>query len=151
MVPGATFELTVVTWPYSRRSTNAGSTFLTPLLRRSGMARWIRNQRNGCVLADRLICAFDSARRRTGLMGSESLEQGQAMLIAPSSAVHTFFMRFPIDLAFVARDGRIVKACAEVAPWRLAMALGAYTVVELPAGTLGRCHTVAGDMLRLEP
>jgi hypothetical protein len=56
-------------------------------------------------------------------------------------------MRFPIDLAFVTRDGRIVKACPSVKPWRVAAALRAYAVVELPAGTLARCETVPGDRL----
>ena len=69
------------------------------------------------------------------------------MVIAPSNAIHTFFMRFPIDLAFVTRDGRIVKTCPSVKPWRVAAALRAYAVVELPAGTLARCETVPGDRL----
>jgi uncharacterized membrane protein (UPF0127 family) len=73
------------------------------------------------------------------------------MLIAPSNAVHTFFMRFPIDIAFVTREGRVVKTYATLRPWRVAAALGAYAVVELPAGTLARCDTVAGDTLAIVP
>jgi uncharacterized protein len=73
------------------------------------------------------------------------------MIIAPSNAVHTFFMRFPIDVAFVTRQGRIVKACAGLKPWRLAGALRGYAVVELPVGTLARYDTVVGDILTIEP
>lgn len=73
------------------------------------------------------------------------------MVIAPTNAVHTFFMRFTIDIAFMARDGRIVKACGDVRPWRVAAAWGAYGVIELPAGTLRRCETAAGDVLVIEP
>ena len=69
------------------------------------------------------------------------------MVIAPSNAIHTFFMRFPIDVAFVTRDGRVVKICSSVKPWRMAASFRAYAVVELPAGTLARCETMVGDFL----
>ena len=127
------------------------TSFLRPLLRSSQSAHVIRNSRNGRVLAHDLISAFDSKSRRVGLLRHESFPDGSAMLIAPSNAVHTFFMRFPIDVAFVTRDGRIVKACAGLKPWRLAGALRAHAVVELPAGTLARQDTLAGDVLTIEP
>jgi uncharacterized membrane protein (UPF0127 family) len=73
------------------------------------------------------------------------------MLIAPTNAVHTFFMRFPIDIAFVTRQGRVVKTCSGLRPWRIAASFGAYAVVELPAGTLSRCDTVAGDTIVIVP
>lgn len=124
-----------------------GSAFVAPLLRRPGWSHAIRNQRNGCVVADRILPAFDSKSRRAGLLRYESFPDGHAMLIAPSNAVHTFFMRFPIDLVFVTRDGRVVKTRACVKPWRIAAALRAYAVIELPAGRLARCDTVPGDTL----
>jgi uncharacterized membrane protein (UPF0127 family) len=111
----------------------------------------IRNTRNGRVLADQVIAAFDSKSRRTGLLQHESFPEGSAMVIAPSNAVHTFFMRFPIDIAFVTREGRVVKACSGVRPWRMAATLRAYAVVELPTGTLGQHDTRAGDVLAIEP
>ena len=111
----------------------------------------LRNTRNGHVLANRLIPAFDSESRRTGLLKHEALPDGSAMVIAPTNAVHTFFMRFAIDIAFVTRDGRVVKTCPAVRPWRIAAAWKGYGVVELPAGRLARCETVAGDLLAIGP
>jgi uncharacterized membrane protein (UPF0127 family) len=107
----------------------------------------IRNERNGRVLADRIIPALDSKSRRTGLLGRDSLPVGHAMVIAPTNAVHTWFMRFPIDIAFVDRQGRVVKACHSVKPWRLAAAFRGYAVIELAAGSLARCDTISGDIL----
>jgi uncharacterized membrane protein (UPF0127 family) len=107
----------------------------------------IQNERNGLVLAVRIIPAFDSKSRRTGLLGRDSLPVGHAMVIAPTNAVHTWFMRFPIDIAFVDRQGRVVKACHSVKPWRLAAALRGYAVIELAAGSLARCDTFSGDIL----
>jgi len=123
--------------------------FLAPLLRRPRVTHGIRNERTGRLLADHVLAAFDSKGRRAGLLQHASFPVGQAMVIAPTNAVHTCFMRFPIDLVFVSRDGRILKTCASVKPWRVAAALRAYAVVELPAGALARSDTVAGDRLSI--
>jgi uncharacterized protein len=58
-------------------------------------------------------------------------------------------MRFPIDVAFVRRDGRIVKTVAGLRAWRLAASFQAFAAIELPAGTLASTGTRAGDDLRL--
>lgn len=121
--------------------------FLAPLLRRQSDFLALVNSRSGQRLADSLTGAFDSASRRTGLLGRSGLEQGQALIIAPTSAIHTFFMRFAIDVAFVRRDGRVVGIRHAMKPWRIALALGAYAAIELPAGTLAGSDTVRGDVL----
>ena len=125
--------------------------FLRPLLHEPSTKLVIRNLRNQRRVADALVAAFDSKARRTGLLRHEAFPEGSAMLIAPTNAVHTFFMRFPIDIAFVTREGRVVKTYAMLRPWRVAAAFGAHAVVELPAGTLARCDTVAGDTLAIVP
>ena len=62
-----------------------------------------------------------------------------------------FFMRFAIDAAFLDREGRVVRAAADLAPWRPAIAArGVRDVLELPAGTLARTGTQAGDVLVFE-
>jgi hypothetical protein len=128
---------------------NAGVSFLTPLVQDAAGAFDLRNERTGAPVATTILPAFDSAARRTGLLKHASLAAGCAMIIAPTSAIHTFFMRFPIDVAFVARDGTILKTCRELAAWRLAWASGAYAVVEMPAGALDRADTRTGDRLVL--
>lgn len=123
--------------------------FLGPLLRRRDGRVALHNARSGGLIAATVLTAFESKGRRAGLLAYASLPAGVAMVIAPSNAIHTFFMRFAIDVAFVARDGRIVKTHRSLGPWRIAAALGAYAVVELPAGTLARLDTVVGDRLVL--
>lgn len=124
---------------------------LRPLLKAPGQPHRLENVRNGRILATCLIPAFDSQSRRSGLLHYKTFDESSAMLIAPSNAVHTFFMRFPIDIAFATREGRLVKVCAAVKPWRIAAALGGSVVIELPAGTLSRCETRAGDSLVIVP
>jgi uncharacterized membrane protein (UPF0127 family) len=121
--------------------------FLAPLLRQPSGSMILVNTRSGRCLAHSLIGAFDSASRRTGLLGRDGLDQGHALIIAPTSGIHTFFMRFAIDVAFVRRDGRVVSIRHAMKPWRIAIALGAHAAVELPAGTLAGSDTVRGDAL----
>jgi uncharacterized protein len=121
--------------------------FLQPLLREPSLASRIANSRTGRTVATTLLTAFDSKTRRTGLLRHDSLPAGSALIIAPSNAVHTIGMRFAIDIAFVRRDGSIVKVYKALPPWRMAAALRAFAVVELPAGALEATGTVVGDTL----
>jgi uncharacterized protein len=118
--------------------------FLNPLLRNPGIPHVLVNARTGAMIARQLLTAFDSASRRKGLLGRESLAEGTALIIAPSNAVHTFFMRFPIDVAFVSKDGRVLKVRHAVPKRRAAFALRAYAVVEMAAGALQKLDTRAG-------
>jgi uncharacterized membrane protein (UPF0127 family) len=122
------------------------ASFLTPLLDGASAHRII-NQRNNRVVATDVLTAFDSATRRTGLLKHDSLRDGSALVIAPTNAIHTFFMRFAIDVAFVRRDGFVVKVRHALPPWRMAAAFRGHAVIELPAGTLNRSETAPGDVL----
>jgi uncharacterized membrane protein (UPF0127 family) len=124
--------------------------FLTPL--RSGDSRGLvlRNQRTGGVVASQLLPALDSDTRRTGLLKHKNLPEGTAMLIAPTNAIHTFFMKFPIDVAFVRRDGQIVKIRPAMPAWRMAGAWGGHAVVEMAAGEFARTGTSVGDILVID-
>ncbi len=124
-------------------------TFLTPLRRPAGQRHVLRNERTQAIIADELLPAFDSETRRTGLLKHTSLGPRTAMVIAPTNAIHTFFMKFPIDVAFVAKDGRIVKIARALPAWRLAAAWGAYAVVEMAAGAFSNADTHAGDTVSI--
>lgn len=102
-------------------------------------------------IARSLIPAFDSPSRRRGLLGRDHLAEGAALIIAPSSAVHTFRMQFPIDLVYARRDGRVLKVREAVPPNSMSGAWGAFAVIELPAGTIARVGVQAGDQLAIEP
>ena len=123
------------------------TSFLSPLLEASSEQHILVDATTGAVVADQLLTAFTAAERNKGLLGRSSLADGSAMIIAPCTAVHTFFMQFPIDVAFVKKDGRVLKLRRAVRPWRMAAAFGAFAVIELPAGTLQRIGTLAGTTL----
>lgn len=109
----------------------------------------IRSTASGKVIAEPVELATSRSARRRGLLGRDSLAPGHGMLIAPCSSIHTWFMRFPIDVIFVTRDGLVVKLGRHVVPWRLMSGWGAYATVELPSGTIDRCGVSVGDRLEL--
>lgn len=121
--------------------------FLNPLLKSSPQKHRLTNERTGAIVASELLTAFDSASRRRGLLGHVMLPDGTALIIAPCNAIHTIRMRFDIDVAFVAKDGRIVKLRHAVPPWRMSAALGAFAVIEMAAGTFIRRDVKVGDRL----
>jgi uncharacterized membrane protein (UPF0127 family) len=129
---------------YGRRHVKS---FLDPILRADATALALSNGRNGLIVARTLLTAFDSASRRRGLLHRDVFADGSALIIAPCSAVHTFFMRFAIDVAFVSRGGRVLKLRPDMRPWRIAAAWRAFAVIELPVGALKRADIRTGDVL----
>ena len=125
--------------------------FLRPLLGRGGAASSLVNERTGSVVAAVLEAAVDSASRRRGLLGRDGLAERHGLVLAPCSAVHTCFMRFPIDVLFVARDGRVVKMVERLGAWRVAGSLRAFATIELPAGTLRHGELATGDRVVIRP
>ena len=103
----------------------------------------------GRVLADRADIADTIAKRNTGLLKHTKLDPGEGLLI-PTQAVHTFRMKFPIDIAFLSRKRKVLKIRANMVRGRISMSLLAHSVLELPAGTLAATETVAGDQLEFE-
>ena len=102
------------------------------------------------MLGDAVDVADTSAKRRTGLLKHTSLEPGHGLWIVPCEAVHTWFMKFRIDVAFLNRKRQVVKMRKNMGRWRMAMSIRAHSVLELPAGTLETSGTAKGDQLLLE-
>lgn len=110
------------------------------------------NQTRNQVLAEQCELARTFWTRLKGLMGRRELGAGAGLLIYPEWSVHTFFMRFPIDVLFVDTDNRVMGVQAAMPPNRpFAGAWGARYVVELPAGILAQTGTTVGDQLQLTP
>jgi uncharacterized protein len=112
----------------------------------------VNNVTRNRLLADRAERATSFRDRFVGLMGRRALAVGEGMLIAPCNSIHTFFMRIPIDVAFLDPQGVIVKQFVALVPWRAtSVYLRAKSVLELPAGTLEASGTREGDRLAFEP
>lgn len=106
------------------------------------------NERTGKPVATVVEVANTRAARNQGLLGRDALDASHAIVLSPCFSIHTAFMRFPIDVLFVDRNGCAVKIVPALAPWRLAIAMRARHVVELAAGEL-RGSVRVGDRLYL--
>jgi hypothetical protein len=111
----------------------------------------VTNLTRNTVLAERMEVADSAAKRNKGLLGRERLSPGEGLWIIPCESVHTFCMRFPIDLIYLDRKKRIRKLRSSVPAWRLSACLRAYSVIELPAGTIRQTQTQIGDALDFSP
>jgi uncharacterized membrane protein (UPF0127 family) len=123
--------------------------FLSPLLRTTKRPWSLRDRDTGIVLATTIEPAFDSATRRRGLLGRSEFADGSALIIAPCSAIHTFFMQMKIDVVFASRSGRVLKTYSTLRAWRAAFAVGAFAVIELPADTVEQTRVVRSHTLEV--
>jgi len=90
-------------------------------------------------------------RRLVGLLGKKQLEPETGLLIKPSSGVHTFGMRFPIDIVSLDRNNRVIGVWENIGPWRIrGLGLRTRSVLELPSGRIRECLIEAGDELAVK-
>jgi uncharacterized protein len=121
---------------------------LTNAHRQEPNPRWkVSNLTRGTVLAEIVETADRAATRRKGLLDRDGLAPGEGLWIVPCESVHTFFMRFPIDLVYVDRNKRVRKLRDNVMPWRLSACFSAQSVIELAAGAVRASRTQPGDEL----
>lgn len=99
-------------------------------------------------IADSTKVADNFILRSVGLLSKKSFSQGEALVIKPCCSVHTFFMRFAIDVLFVNKKNEVIALYENVQPWRvLPIHTTSYYVVELPAGTIGGKGINKGHLL----
>ena len=126
------------------------ASFLSAAAKANGRQFALVDAADGRVVVRRLELALDSATRRKGLLGRDGLDEGAGLVIAPSNSVHTFFMRFPLDVVFLDRDLKVVRVVHGLRPWRVAGARRAVAALELPAGAAAAAGIEEGDVLSLE-
>jgi uncharacterized protein len=85
-----------------------------------------------------LYTARSFGERRRGLAGLEALPAGWGLHILHCRSVHTFGMRFPLDLIWLGKDGTVVRVTRGVKRRRQATCLRARTVIEVNAGEADR-------------
>jgi uncharacterized protein len=108
------------------------------------------NQTKNTVLADNVIIADTPFKRIKGLLGQKAFLSNQAVILDPCNSVHTFFMRFGIDILFVDKDYKVIQLLSNLNPNRISpIYWHSSKVIELPSGTLGKTNTQVKDQLQL--
>ena len=106
----------------------------------------ITNTTRSTTLAENARRAGGFLARGRGLMFASDLPDGGGLVLDPCNSIHMFFMRFPLDIIFVSKDGRVVFMYRGIRPWRMGrLVRGARMAIELPEGVIGRSGTQVGD------
>jgi len=108
------------------------------------------NKTKNTVLAEDVFIANTPFKRIKGLLGEKAFLPNQAIILDPCNSVHTFFMRFAIDILFVDKDYKVIKTLPQLDPNRITRIYWySSKVIELPAGKLNLTNTQAKDQLQL--
>lgn len=107
----------------------------------------LRREDDGEVLCDRCVVADTTFRRLRGLLGRRELRPGEGIVLRPGWSIHTAFLLFAIDVAFVDQDQVVLKVVKNLKPFRVSVCRGARDVVELASGEAERRGMKPGDRL----
>jgi uncharacterized membrane protein (UPF0127 family) len=102
------------------------------------------------IISDRCRFANSVLKRMVGLLNRRSLAQGEGLLLDRCYGIHTFFMRFPIDVLFLDKELRVIRAVPALPPFRTSVVKHAVYVLELPVGSIQRSQTGAGDQIQMK-
>jgi uncharacterized membrane protein (UPF0127 family) len=104
---------------------------------------------DGAVVCIRCRIAQRPWSRMRGLLGRSRLDESEGILLRPAASVHTWFMRFPIDVVFLDRDLCVLRVVPGLRPWRMTGRRGAAAVLELAAGECDARGVRVGERLGL--
>ena len=111
----------------------------------------IFNLNKGTVIAQQARLASSLGQRMKGLLGQDSLSTNEALVLKPCSSIHTFFMRFSIDVLFLDKNMQIIRLFRNMPPNRLSpIVWGSKIAIELPAGKTSQTNTQVGDIIEFK-
>ncbi|RAP73723.1 DUF192 domain-containing protein [Paenibacillus montanisoli] len=103
-------------------------------------------QESGQLVGHRIVEAHTFLRRLRGLMLTDSLAEGNGLHIRPCQGVHSFFMKYPIDVLHLSEDNIVIGLEQELRPGKIGANIrGTHSVVELPAGTIASAGICIGQ------
>jgi uncharacterized membrane protein (UPF0127 family) len=106
--------------------------------------------RTGQIVADKVKIARDFKSRSVGLLNRDSLGPDEGLLIKPCNSIHTFFMKFPIDVVYLDRKGKVLKIKHSLAPWRLSNCPFGYMTLELCKNRIIATGIKQGDIIKID-
>ncbi len=110
----------------------------------------ILNVSRQTVIARDVKLANNFFSRFKGLLAVKNFPAQSALVLKPCDSIHTFFMRFPIDVFFANKENKIIKIYRELKPWRLSgVFFKSRLCVELPDGSLDASRTQEGDRIEI--
>lgn len=110
----------------------------------------VRLCNRGSLLLDRLEVCVSGVERMRGLLGRRAMPPGAGMLLAPCLSIHTFFMKFPIDVLVLNRELCVLEVKRRLVPWRVFFGgFRAWGMVEVQSGWMPIDAVNPGDVLEV--
>jgi len=110
----------------------------------------VYNSTQNNLIADDVKVAENFFTRSIGLLSKKSLLSNEGLIIKPCCSIHTFFMKFEIDVLFVNKQNEVVALYENVKPWRiLPIHQTSHYVIELQSGTITAKNISKGDLIQI--
>src|SRR5271154_5226720 len=101
------------------------------------------------VVSDNCHFANTVLKRMVGLLNRGQFDAGEGLLLDRCYGIHTFGMRFPIDVLFLDKDLRVIRAVKALPPHRTCIVKKSVYVLEVPVGALDASRTEEGDQIQI--
>ncbi len=101
------------------------------------------------IVSDNCHFANSVLKRMIGLLNRGQLGRGEGLLLDRCYGIHTFGMRFPIDVLFLDKDLRVIRAVKALPPYRTCVVKKSVYVLEVPTGALDASRTTEGDQIQI--
>ncbi len=110
----------------------------------------IYNLRTHTHMPHKALLAGNAASRLVGLLGDDEPDEGAAAYFTPCNGIHTFGMRYPLDVVFLDRDGTVLRCFRGLPPNRVTgIVPGARSALEFPGNAAA--DVMVGDILEVAP
>ena len=107
--------------------------------------------RTNTILCERITMACTFGTRLVGLLGRAEIPSSEGLLLQPSLGVHTFGLRFEIDVVFLTKNSKVLAMYRNLPSWRFTgLHPGAYSVLEMHAGKIDLHDLLLGDLILLD-
>ncbi|MDD3296784.1 MAG: DUF192 domain-containing protein [Candidatus Omnitrophica bacterium] len=107
----------------------------------------IKDKVSGKIISRQARVADNFYRRFMGLMFRNAIREEEALIFYHAPSIHTFFMKFPIDVVFLNKNMKVIRIAKSLRPWKAVTCLGSYVALEFAADTASRCHIKEGDTI----
>jgi hypothetical protein len=107
---------------------------------------WTIQTEDGVVVSSKAIIAKSIFQKVKGLLGKKEMHSQEAMIFYRASSIHTFGMKFPIDVVFVKKTGEIQRVCVSVKPKKMLFCIS-YATIELPENRAKNCNLEKGKLI----
>ncbi len=101
------------------------------------------------VVSDDCHFANTVLKRMVGLLNRGQFDKGEGLLLDRCYGIHTFGMRFPIDVLFLDEDLCVIRAVKALPPYRTCVVKKSVYVLEVPVGALDTSRTGEGDQIQI--